>query len=143
PGDRRPPPTPSRRAAGWGRRAAPARPARQRSLQTTSGGPRGGRRSRRGRSAFPPRCTRATRSSLRPLGASRQCPIPAVPATDPSVLAGPGSWYWVPADRLPAPNPPAAVESIVAAFDLPLDQLRAYRPERTEPPDFDAFWQTT
>jgi cephalosporin-C deacetylase len=28
-------------------------------------------------------------------------------------------------------------------FDLPLDQLRAYRPERTEPPDFDAFWRDT
>jgi cephalosporin-C deacetylase len=28
-------------------------------------------------------------------------------------------------------------------FDLPLDQLIAYRPERHEPPDFDAFWQHT
>src|SRR5215469_6237067 len=28
-------------------------------------------------------------------------------------------------------------------FDLPLDQLVAYRPERQEPPDFDAFWQQT
>jgi cephalosporin-C deacetylase len=28
-------------------------------------------------------------------------------------------------------------------FDLSLDALRAYRPERTEPPDFDAFWQRT
>ena len=25
-------------------------------------------------------------------------------------------------------------------FDLPLDQLRAYRPARIEPPDFDEFW---
>ncbi len=25
-------------------------------------------------------------------------------------------------------------------FDLPLDELRAYRPERREPADFDAFW---
>ena len=31
----------------------------------------------------------------------------------------------------------------MAAFDLPLDQLRAYRPERTEPDDFDAFWAET
>lgn len=28
-------------------------------------------------------------------------------------------------------------------FDLPLDQLRAYRPERREPADFDAFWRET
>jgi cephalosporin-C deacetylase len=28
-------------------------------------------------------------------------------------------------------------------FDLPLDQLHAYRPERREPADFDAFWQRT
>ena len=26
-------------------------------------------------------------------------------------------------------------------FDLPLEKLRVYRPERVEPPDFDAFWQ--
>jgi cephalosporin-C deacetylase len=26
-------------------------------------------------------------------------------------------------------------------IDLPLDQLRAYRPDVREPPDFDAFWQ--
>jgi cephalosporin-C deacetylase len=31
----------------------------------------------------------------------------------------------------------------VAAFDLPLDELRAYLPERDEPPDFDAFWTQT
>ncbi|HEY7130769.1 MAG TPA: alpha/beta fold hydrolase [Candidatus Limnocylindrales bacterium] len=31
----------------------------------------------------------------------------------------------------------------MSAYDLPLDQLRAYRPERTEPPDFDAFWADT
>jgi cephalosporin-C deacetylase len=31
----------------------------------------------------------------------------------------------------------------VSAFDLPLDQLRAYRPERTEPADFDPFWAET
>ncbi len=31
----------------------------------------------------------------------------------------------------------------MAAFDLPLDQLRAYRPERDEPGDFDAFWRDT
>jgi cephalosporin-C deacetylase len=31
----------------------------------------------------------------------------------------------------------------VTAFDLPLDQLRAYRPERQEPADFDAFWAET
>src|SRR5262249_42069094 len=28
-------------------------------------------------------------------------------------------------------------------YDLPLDQLIAYRPERTEPADFDAFWRRT
>jgi cephalosporin-C deacetylase len=28
-------------------------------------------------------------------------------------------------------------------FDLPLEQLQTYRPERTEPADFDAFWQRT
>ncbi len=28
-------------------------------------------------------------------------------------------------------------------FDLPLDQLQVYRPERQEPADFDAFWQRT
>ncbi len=28
-------------------------------------------------------------------------------------------------------------------FDLPLEQLQAYRPARQEPPDFDAFWQHT
>ena len=28
-------------------------------------------------------------------------------------------------------------------FDLPLDQLRAYRPPREEPDDFEAFWQGT
>ncbi len=31
----------------------------------------------------------------------------------------------------------------MAAFDLPLDQLRDYRPERNEPDDFDAFWAET
>src|SRR5436190_1499654 len=31
----------------------------------------------------------------------------------------------------------------VTAFDLPLEELRAYRPERSEPPDFDAFWADT
>ena len=31
----------------------------------------------------------------------------------------------------------------MTAFDLPLDQLRAYHPERSEPADFDAFWATT
>lgn len=28
-------------------------------------------------------------------------------------------------------------------FDMPLEQLKAYRPPREEPPDFDAFWQET
>lgn len=28
-------------------------------------------------------------------------------------------------------------------FDMPLEQLEAYRPERREPADFDAFWQRT
>jgi cephalosporin-C deacetylase len=31
----------------------------------------------------------------------------------------------------------------MAQFDLPLDQLRAYRPARDEPADFDAFWAST
>jgi len=31
----------------------------------------------------------------------------------------------------------------VVAFDLPLDELRAYLPDRNEPPDFDAFWGET
>jgi cephalosporin-C deacetylase len=31
----------------------------------------------------------------------------------------------------------------MAFFDLPLDQLVAYKPERQEPADFDAFWQKT
>jgi cephalosporin-C deacetylase len=31
----------------------------------------------------------------------------------------------------------------MAFFDMPLEQLQQYRPERTEPADFDAFWQTT
>ncbi|MFM9373624.1 acetylxylan esterase [Streptomyces sp. Da 82-17] len=31
----------------------------------------------------------------------------------------------------------------MALFDLPLDQLRTYRPEHRAPEDFDAFWQKT
>lgn len=31
----------------------------------------------------------------------------------------------------------------MAFIDFPLDQLRTYLPPRTEPADFDAFWQTT
>ncbi len=31
----------------------------------------------------------------------------------------------------------------MAQFDLPLDQLREYRPPRDEPADFDAFWAST
>jgi cephalosporin-C deacetylase len=31
----------------------------------------------------------------------------------------------------------------VSTFDLPLDELRAYRPGRSEPDDFDAFWAET
>jgi cephalosporin-C deacetylase len=31
----------------------------------------------------------------------------------------------------------------MSAYDLPLAELRAYRPERTEAPDFDAFWAGT
>ncbi len=31
----------------------------------------------------------------------------------------------------------------MAFFDLPLDQLETYRPERGEPADFDTFWQAT
>ncbi|MGN6809236.1 MAG: acetylxylan esterase [Thermomicrobiales bacterium] len=31
----------------------------------------------------------------------------------------------------------------MALFDLPLEQLRTYQPQREEPADFDAFWQRT
>jgi len=31
----------------------------------------------------------------------------------------------------------------MALFDLPLAELRGYRPEREEPADFDAFWKRT
>ena len=31
----------------------------------------------------------------------------------------------------------------MATFDLPLDELRTYRPDRGEPADFDAFWAAT
>jgi len=31
----------------------------------------------------------------------------------------------------------------MALFDMPLEQLRAYKPERVEPSDFDAFWAAT
>jgi cephalosporin-C deacetylase len=31
----------------------------------------------------------------------------------------------------------------VAVFDMPLDELRAYRPDRREPAGFDAFWSDT
>lgn len=31
----------------------------------------------------------------------------------------------------------------MAFFDLPLEQLKVYQPPRTEPGDFDAFWQNT
>ncbi|GAB4463615.1 MAG: cephalosporin-C deacetylase [Anaerolineae bacterium] len=31
----------------------------------------------------------------------------------------------------------------MAFFDMPLEQLRLYKPERDEPADFDAFWQMT
>jgi cephalosporin-C deacetylase len=31
----------------------------------------------------------------------------------------------------------------MAFFDLPLNELKTYRPERVEPADFDAFWKST
>jgi len=31
----------------------------------------------------------------------------------------------------------------MSLFDLPIDELRGYRPERVEPDDFDAFWAET
>jgi cephalosporin-C deacetylase len=34
-------------------------------------------------------------------------------------------------------------ENTMALFDLPLDQLKTYRPPRTDRPDFDAFWAGT
>ena len=33
--------------------------------------------------------------------------------------------------------------SVVPLFDLPLEQLESYRPERSEPADFDGFWKAT
>jgi cephalosporin-C deacetylase len=35
------------------------------------------------------------------------------------------------------------METPMAFFDMPLDQLRTYTPARDEPPDFDAFWRET
>jgi cephalosporin-C deacetylase len=35
------------------------------------------------------------------------------------------------------------MELYMAFFDLSLDQLQAYRPERNEPADFDGFWRET
>jgi cephalosporin-C deacetylase len=32
---------------------------------------------------------------------------------------------------------------VVPAFDMPLEELREYRPDRREPADFDAFWAST
>ncbi|MFI1097957.1 acetylxylan esterase [Streptomyces sp. NPDC020917] len=37
-------------------------------------------------------------------------------------------------------SPPGAR---MVLFDLPLDELRGYRPARDEPSDFDAFWKRT
>src|SRR5258706_4749331 len=31
----------------------------------------------------------------------------------------------------------------MSLFDMPLDQLETYRPSRTEPEDFEAFWEST
>ena len=31
----------------------------------------------------------------------------------------------------------------MAYFDFPIDELKVYKPERTEPKDFDAFWENT
>ena len=31
----------------------------------------------------------------------------------------------------------------MAFFDLPLNELKTYKPDRTEPADFDAFWKST
>ena len=36
-----------------------------------------------------------------------------------------------------------ALEDDVPYFDLPLEQLRTYRPDLAEPDDLDSFWQTT
>lgn len=36
-----------------------------------------------------------------------------------------------------------AWEGKLAFYDLPLEQLRTYRPERVEPQDFDEFWENT
>jgi cephalosporin-C deacetylase len=38
---------------------------------------------------------------------------------------------------------PGWQEDETVLFDLPLSELRTYRPERTEPADFDAFWART
>jgi cephalosporin-C deacetylase len=41
------------------------------------------------------------------------------------------------------PDDPDAHEGPMTVFDLSLDELRAYRPPRDEPADFDAFWAET
>src|SRR5512144_1211389 len=35
------------------------------------------------------------------------------------------------------------MERTMAFFDLPLEKLQTYQPPRSEPADFDAFWQAT
>jgi cephalosporin-C deacetylase len=37
----------------------------------------------------------------------------------------------------------APAEEVAVLQDLPLSELRVYKPDRTEPPDFDAFWART
>ena len=71
---------------------------------------------------------------------SRSCCISSV-RTHPlgPVFAGVFSSQIVPLAR-PATPP---WEPCMALFDLPLAELRTYRPERAEPTDFDAFWKST
>jgi cephalosporin-C deacetylase len=37
----------------------------------------------------------------------------------------------------------STLPTVTTQFDLPLDELKTYLPERTEPADFDAFWADT
>ena len=43
----------------------------------------------------------------------------------------------------PSARGAATDTAFVATFDMPLDELRRYKPERPEPPDFDVFWSET
>jgi cephalosporin-C deacetylase len=40
-------------------------------------------------------------------------------------------------------DPKIVLEYFMPFFDLPLEQLQTFKPERTDPSDFDAFWNST